>query len=273
MGRSDGDKVAVTTGAGSGLGRALAVALGRRAWTVVITDVDMEGAAETQRLTRAAGGEASVKSLDVRDPEAFEALAQEVWEAHGRCDLLVNNAGVAVTGAVGKVSLDDWRWCLDIDLMGVVHGCHVFAPRMSRQGRGHIVNIASIAGYAMGVRMAPYNVAKAGVIALSETLRGELLGTGVGVTVVCPGFFKTSIAESMRFTDAREQERTHQLINGSGLGAEQVAGAILKAIDRNAPYLVLPRQAQVLFWMRRLLPARATELMLRSVQRARTSRA
>ncbi len=265
--RSDGERVAVITGGASGLGRALALALGQQAWTVVVTDIDEGGARDTLDALRGRGGEGISRALDVRDPEAFEALAEEVFGRWGRLDLLINNAGVAATGEVGKVSLEDWRWCLDIDLYGPIHGCHAFAPRMRAQGFGQIVNIASIAGFALGARMGPYNVAKAGVVALSETLRAELLGTGVGVTVVCPGFFATNIARNMRVTSDREREKTVALIEGSGLGADQVAARILAAARRNTPILVLPFDALVIFWLRRLFPARATEIMREMIAR------
>ena len=259
--RRDGSKVAVITGAASGLGRAIALALGREVWTVVIADIDLEGAEETARAIRSAGGDAEVTHLDVRDAQAFEALAETVWDTHARCDLLVNNAGVASTGQIGEASLDDWRWCIDIDLYGPIHGCHAFAPRMKAQGWGHVVNVASIAAYALGARMGPYNVAKAGVVALSETLRAELLDHNVGVTVVCPGFFATNIAANMRVTHDREREKTDALIHSADLSAEQVAQRVLDAVRKNAPFVVTPRSAQVLFWLRRLLPARATEVM------------
>lgn len=256
-------RVAVITGAGSGLGRALSVALGNQAWCVVCTDINEDGLQETMEQVRARGGEGACHVVDVCDAPAMMALADRVYEDWGRCDLLINNAGVASTGAIGEASLEDWRWCLEIDVMGVVHGCHAFVPRMKRQGFGHVVNVASIAGFAMGQRMGPYNVAKAGVIALSETLRAEFDGTGLGVTVVCPGFFKTNIADTMRFTNARERAATEKLVGGSSISAEEMAASILKAVRRNKPYVVAPFQAKVIFWLRRLMPAQASIVIQR----------
>src|SRR6185312_10510780 len=112
--------------------------------------------------------------------------------------LVINNAGVAVGGRVGEVALDDWRWIMGVNLWGVIHGCHVFATQLRAQGSGHILNVASAAGLLAPPGMAPYNVTKAAVVALSETLRGELRDAGVGVTVLCPTFFRTNIAASSR---------------------------------------------------------------------------
>ncbi len=190
-----------------------------------------------------------------------EDFAAAVFGDQGRCDLIVNNAGVAATGRVGEATLEDWRWCVDIDLFGPIYGCHAFVPRMRDQGSGHVVNVASIAAYAQAPRMGPYNVAKAGVVALSETLRGELLGTGIGVTVVCPGFFKTDIASNMRYTDLKERDATERLVGGADMDAGNVASAVVNAVEQGKPFVVMPRMAQFLFWARRLLPARATELM------------
>ena len=125
-----------------------------------------------------------------------EALAAEADRAFGGTDLVVNNAGVAVGGPVGAVPLDDWKWIFGVNLWGVIYGCHVFVPRFKAQGHGHVINVASAAGLLSAPEMGPYNVTKAGVVALSETLAAELSGTGVGVTVLCPTFFRTNILAS-----------------------------------------------------------------------------
>ncbi|MEO1292175.1 MAG: SDR family oxidoreductase [Pseudomonadota bacterium] len=260
------DRVAAITGAASGLGRALAVEFARRGWRVALSDVNDEGGEQTLSIVRSVGGKGSYHHLDVTDAEAVEAFAEAVWAEWGRCDALINNAGVAAAGRIGEATLEDWRWCVDIDLFGPVYGCHVFVPRMRKQGSGHVVNIASIAAYAQAPHMGPYNVAKAGVVALSETLRGELLNTNIGVTVVCPAFFRTNIATTMRFTDPKELKTTERLVGGAQLDADEVAIAIIKAIEHNQPFVIMPAQARFLFWARRLLPARATEL-LRAIAR------
>lgn len=179
---------AVVTGAGSGIGRAFAVELGGRGGRVVCSDIDPDRAEETAGLVEAAGGKAIGTVCDVTaiaEVERLAATAQD-WFA-GAPTLVVNNAGIGAGGpVVGEFALDDWHRTLDVNLWGVIHGCHVFTPMLRTAGRGAIVNVASAAAFGAAPRMAAYNVSKAGVLALSETLSAELVSTGVGVTVLCP---------------------------------------------------------------------------------------
>lgn len=258
--------VAVVTGAGSGLGRELALALGKRRFFVVLADIQEDDAKGVLEEVKQSGGEGEVVGLDVTDPEALVELASRVEAEHGGCDLLINNAGVAVSGKIGEIPVENWRWCVDVNLFGPVYGCHAFVPGMKKRGRGHVVNIASVAGYANAAKMGPYNTSKAAVISLSETLRAELEGTGVGVTVVCPGFFPTNIIRNMRPGSERERGSAQKLLDRSQLSAGEVASRILIAVDKSDPYLVLPRQAQVIFWLRRLFPAYTTTLLQKLTQ-------
>src|ERR1700744_2829900 len=171
---------AVVTGAGSGLGRAFAIELGRRKARVLAADLNLAGAEETVRLVNAAGGEAVAHRCDVSKPEEVEALAAAIEGAYGAADLIVNNAGVAVSGAVGDTPLADWQWIMGVNLWGVIYGCHTFLPRFKKRGSGHVINVASTAGLVASPDLGPYNVTKSAVVALSETLHAELKGTGVG---------------------------------------------------------------------------------------------
>jgi NAD(P)-dependent dehydrogenase (short-subunit alcohol dehydrogenase family) len=191
---------AVITGAGSGLGRALSLELAGRGARLLLADIDEAGLAITAKLTGAAGAETATVRCDVSSAAEVEALAVSADERMGGTDLVINNAGVAVGGLVGEIPLADWTWIMGVNLWGVVHGCHSFLPRMKRQKSGHVLNIASTAGLIHAPGMGPYNVTKAGVVALSETLAAELVDTGVGVTVLCPTFFKTNIFASSRTT-------------------------------------------------------------------------
>src|SRR6185437_8230689 len=152
-------------------------------------------------------------------------------------DLVVNNAGVSSAGSVGELPVEDWRWTLEVDLFGVIHGCHTFVPVMKAQGHGRILNVASAAGLLNPPFMGAYNVAKAGVISLSETMEAELVGTDVKVTVVCPTFFKTNIVNSGRISDPKLRERAKGLVDG-GKSAESVARAALASVDRGQLYAV-----------------------------------
>ena len=160
---------------------------------------------------------------DVARVEEVEALAAAAERALGGVDLVINNAGVAVGGLVGEVPLDDWRWIMGVNLWGVIYGCHVFVPRLRKQGRGHILNVASAAGLLAPPGMAPYNVTKAAVVALSETLRAELRDAGVGVTVLCPTFFRTNIAQSSRAIDGKQRALVEKLMARSKIQADDVA--------------------------------------------------
>ncbi|MET0283584.1 MAG: SDR family NAD(P)-dependent oxidoreductase, partial [Polyangiales bacterium] len=177
---------AVVTGGSGGLGRAFCEQLGSLGAKVLVADVRKEGAEETAQLIVRAGGQARVELVDVRDPAQVERMANAADTWFGKTDLLINNAGVAVAGNVGEISLTDWKWQVDINLMGVIYGCHYWVPRMKAQGGGHILNVGSAAGLLSAPDMGPYNVVKAGVIALTETMYAELKRSGVKVSVLCP---------------------------------------------------------------------------------------
>jgi NAD(P)-dependent dehydrogenase (short-subunit alcohol dehydrogenase family) len=184
-----------------------------------------------------------------------EALAGAVEEAYGAADLVINNAGVAVAGPVGEVPLADWQWIIGVNLMGVVHGCHVFAPRFKKRGGGHIINVASAAGLISAPHMAPYNATKAGVVALSETMAVELAGTGVVVTVLCPTFFQTNIARAGRtYTDVVPTEDIEKLMRRGTLQAPEVAAFALEAADAGELYALPHADGRWMWRLKRLAP-------------------
>ncbi|WBJ27090.1 Putative ketoacyl reductase [Pseudomonas aeruginosa] len=185
------------TGAGSGLGREIALRWARDGWRLALADVNEAGLAESLKLVREAGGDGFTQRCDVRDYSQLTALAQSCEEKFGGIDVIVNNAGVASGGFFGELSLEDWDWQIAINLMGVVKGCKAFLPLLERS-KGKIVNIASMAALMQGPAMSNYNVAKAGVVALSESLLVELALVEVGVHVVCPSFFQTNLLDSFR---------------------------------------------------------------------------
>lgn len=245
---------AVVTGAGSGLGRALCEELARRQARVLVSDIDEATASETARRVTAAGGEALVQVCDVTLPAQVEALATEVERAWGGVDLLVNNAGMLSAGRVGELPLVEWKHVLDVNLWGVIHGCHVFVPRMRRQGSGHILNIASAAGLMYTPDLAPYNVSKAGVVALSETLYAELRSAGIGVTVACPTFFRTNIANAGHYIDEELRTLGTKLVGSARIGPELVARRVLAAVDGGVPHVLPMADARWGWRFRRLSP-------------------
>ena len=241
----------VITGAGSGFGRALALELARRGGSLVLSDINLPAVQETARQALAAGArDAKALLCDVGKIADVEALAAA---CDGPVDLLVNNAGVGSSGLVGELSLDDWRWTLEVDLFGVIHGCHVFVPLLKKQGSGQVLNVASAAGLLCVARMGAYNVAKAGVIALSETLRSECAGHGIGVTVLCPTFFQTNIISAGRYTDEASRLLGERIMAKAPSSAAVVQAALL-AVERNEPYCVPMADGRWLWRLKRAAP-------------------
>ncbi|MDE1898493.1 MAG: SDR family NAD(P)-dependent oxidoreductase [Xanthomonadaceae bacterium] len=188
----------VITGGGSGLGRALAHRYARAGWTVAVADLVRERADAVRDELRATGAHAESYAVDVGDDAAVEALRDAVLATLGGVEHVVNNAGVSSAGTLVETAVEDWRWMLEINLLGVVRGCRAFAPILAAQGRGHVLNVASFAGLAGAPGLAAYGTAKAAVVALSEALRAELADRGVGVSVLCPAFFQTRLLENFR---------------------------------------------------------------------------
>jgi NAD(P)-dependent dehydrogenase (short-subunit alcohol dehydrogenase family) len=255
----------VITGAAGGFGRALALELAGRQAHLVLSDIDIKGVAETAALAMAAGAtSARAIKCDVTKIDDWNGLAAA---CDGPVDLVVNNAGVSSAGRVGELPLEDWRWTLEVDLFGVIHGCHTFVPVLRRQGQGHVLNVASSAGLLAAPYMGAYNVAKAGVIALSETLKAELSGTKIGVTVICPTFFKTNIVNSGRIADEKLKERAQSLV-ASGKTAESVARSAIAAVDRGVFYSVPMADGRWLWRVKRVAPGAFTALVGRVGKRA-----
>lgn len=246
MKRLDGKRV-VITGAASGLGRALALAMASKGCRIGVVDIDMEGAEETLRMVERAGGSGEIHELDVRVAIDWEATAEHFFKSWGGVDVLVNNAGVVSVGHVGDIPIEDWEWIFSINFWGMVYGCHTFIPRMKAQGGGHIVNVASAAGLLCMLEMAPYNTTKAAVIALSHTLRGELAPAGIGVTAVCPMFFNTHLLDNMRYTDEFEPEFARTTFENARMTADEVAEAVVKAVEKGKLYAV-PQASGKMFW-------------------------
>jgi NAD(P)-dependent dehydrogenase (short-subunit alcohol dehydrogenase family) len=246
-------RVAVITGAASGFGREFALALAAGGARVVLADVDEKGMAETAAMLPA-GTESLAARCDVRAPESLDELAAKTYERFGAAHLVFNNAGVAVCGPAWTATLEDWKWVLDINLMGVVHGIRSFVPRMIAGGEpGHVINTASVAGMLSIPGSAVYCVSKHAVVTLSECLRHDLrvAKAPVGVSVLCPAFVPTGIADSAR-NRPRELAATNPLgklyeegvkkaVAAGKLSAADIARITLDAVRKDRFY-VLPHQ-------------------------------
>jgi len=248
-------KRVLITGAGSGLGRALAFRFAENGWRVACADIRLEKAQDTVRLITGFGVGAMALQADVGDDASVEEMRDEILAAWDGVDVVVNNAGVASAGSVAQTSLEDWRWTLNINLMGVVRGCRAFLPTLLEQKAGHIINIASFAGIANAPRMAAYSASKSGVISLSECLRGELavIDSKVRVSVVCPAFFQTNLMDGARAPEG-DRNAAKKLMATSGDSADEVALRIYQGMLRG-DFLILPTKAEPMRWrIKRFLP-------------------
>lgn len=225
----------LVTGAASGLGLALVRRCLLRGDRVLATDL----ALSPELADLVDHRSVTWMVLDVRDEDHWAAAREQVTSAWGGVDVLVNNAGVASGGRIDRTPIEEWKWITDINLIGVARGCHTFAPLLKEQRSGHIVNVASIAGLVHPPAMAAYNAVKAAVVALSETLHHELAPYDVSTSVVCPSFFRTNLAASFRGSDQDVESRAAQLIETSGLTADEIAEAVLAGVDAKEP-LILP---------------------------------
>lgn len=250
-------KTAVVTGAGSGIGRSIALQLAQRGAAVHVADLNGPAAEAVSDEIRAAGGNATAHAVDVRDAPAVTLLADAVF-ADGPVDLLFNNAGIGVAGAMLDTTLEDWRRLIDVNLMGVVHGLHAFLPRMLGQGRpAHIVNTASMAGLVPAAGMSAYSATKSAVVALTEALEIELIGSGVRISALCPGVIDTAIVgtSAMRGPWAERRARTAEFYAKRGTSPDVVARQALAAVRRNRRIVPSPRyQVVPHWWLKRLFP-------------------
>jgi NAD(P)-dependent dehydrogenase (short-subunit alcohol dehydrogenase family) len=246
---------AVITGAGSGIGAAFAVELAKRGGRVVCSDIDETAARATADAIVADGGQALALRCDVVQIDDVNCLAADAQDWFGGPPtVVINNAGVGAGGLpIGEVSIDDWNWVLNVNLWGPIHGCHVFAPILREAGHGGIINVASAAAFGAAPGMAAYNVSKAGVLSLSETLAAELSGTGVNVTVLCPTFVKTNIVESGRISD-KSTQMASRLMRWTGFSPERVARTCLDTLDRGGLYCMPQPDARIGWGIKRFTP-------------------
>jgi NAD(P)-dependent dehydrogenase (short-subunit alcohol dehydrogenase family) len=265
--------LAVVTGAGSGIGRATALALAERGATVIAADVDLAAAERTAARAKAVGAGGAAYEVDVSDAAAMETFAAEVKEERRAPDIVVNNAGIAVAGSFLDTGPDDWEKVVGVNLWGVVHGCRLFGRQMHDRVHalpnkpdkpnfgGHIVNIASAAAYTPTRVLPAYCTTKAAVLMLSECLRAELASSRIGVTAVCPGFVDTDIVKNGTYVEPDERlrerfrERGGRALRARAYPPEKVAERIVHAIVKNKPVVPVTFEGHLLHAMSRVSPA------------------
>ena len=259
---------AVVTGAGSGLGRALALDLAKRGASLIVSDIDLSAAEETRELVRQQGATAQAVQCDVTDRDAVFALVDETEKRLGGIDFIANNAGVAVGGSFDEISIEDWRWAVDINLWGVIYGCQAAVPKMKAQGRGYILNVASAAGLLAPPGMSAYNVTKAGVVSLSETLFAEYRSEGIRVAVLCPTFFRTNIVDSGRgATTDKEDAQIIRWMERSKVQAPDVARGAIDSVRDGKLYVQPMRDGRMAWRLKRTSPQRFYESLSKAHQK------
>jgi short-subunit dehydrogenase len=250
-------KYAIVTGAARGLGREFCLCLARDHWHIALVDVDSVGAIETLELVESVGGRGQFELADVTSLDDWLAVRQRLKTSWPRLDLLVNNAGMYASGFVGALDIAEAERLIRLNLDSVLYGCHTFVPWLVDSTKSHrpaIINVASAFAFICPPGMAPYNLSKAAVVALSETLAGELKPRGVGVTVVCPGPMPTRFVENASFDSDNFRRLTESYVRESRLDPATVAAAALAAAERRELYVVMGTDQRWYWRLKRLMP-------------------
>jgi len=258
------NRVAVITGAGSGIGAALAVEAARRGCDLALSDIDVERLEPVAAEARTHGRRVSTHGLDVAQRDAWQPFHDDVLTEHGRANLLINNAGVSLSAKFEDMSLEQAEWIVGINLWGVWYGMHTFLPTLLEQPAGHIVNLSSVFGI-MGIpTQTAYCATKFAVRGLTEALSIELEGTSVGVTSVHPGGIATRIAQDARYAGvtADEERRAKKMIS-KGMKPEQAAQIILDGVERDKRRVLVGRDAAIMDLVARVAPTRYRDVVRR----------
>ncbi len=253
------DGVAVVTGAGSGIGRALAQQLAATGSALALADIDEEGLQETAQSLEKKSALVTTHVLDVADEAGVRSFAEDVAGRHGRVTLLINNAGVSLHGDFAEISLDDFRWLMNINFWGTVYGANYFLPVLKRERRAHIVNLSSVFGIIAPAGQAPYAASKFAVRGFTEALRHELEGSNVGVSCVHPGGIKTPIARRSRIgagaSAYKREENIERFERLARTPPEKAAERILRGVERREPRILVGTDAYQIDILQRLRPA------------------
>jgi len=250
------DKVTIVTGGASGIGRSICIYLAKKGAKVMIVDSNLKGAQETEAMIVADGGYGNAFYADVATPQDIEALFKTTLAEHGRIDYLFNNAGVSIDGEFQDITLEHWKHVLDVNLWGTVYGCHYVYPIMQKQGYGHIINTASLAGLIPGGLTSCYSASKHAVVGFSLTLRSEAKQYGIKVSAFCPGMIRTPILDTApKVTDYMNSEKNKERALKMKLpDPENVIKKIIRGVIRNKGIIVVPVKHKMYWWIYRLFP-------------------
>lgn len=254
---------AVVTGAGSGIGRSFALELAHRGGSIVCADINLAAAQETVQLIQSQTGQKAVAiECDVGNQQSVEVLSIQAERLLDHpISLMINNAGVGLGGKFDEVSLDDWQWCMQVNLWGVIHGCHFFVPKFKQQGYGAIINVASAAAYTAAPEMSAYNVTKSSVLALSETLSAELAQNNIRINVLCPTLVPTNIMKNGRLPKQYSAKADDLLQHHAFVSSDQVAQKTLNNLDAHKLYTIPQPDALLFWWLKRASPRAYTKIL------------
>lgn len=260
-------KLAVVTGAASGIGRGTALALAKRGARLAISDLDRAGLAETAARAEALGAKVTTYLVDVADRDAVYAFAQEIEAAHGGADIVINNAGVAQIARVDELTYEDFEWVMNIDFWGMVYGTKAFLPQLQAKGGGHIVNVSSLFGLVSVPSQAAYNSAKFAIRGFTDALRHEMKGTDIKVSCVHPGGIKTNIVRNARFLQSTQSTVREEAVSGfekiARTTPERAGEIIVDGIARNRIRILIGIDAKIIDWMQRLMPVSYGRILFR----------
>ena len=260
-------KRVLITGAASGLGMAIARHYAAQGWAVSIADIqDKAGQALADELVKQHGTDCFFQHLDVTNEDQWFQLCEKVENRWQGLDVLINNAGVASSGNIDDIALKNFKWTLDINVLGVVNGCHFFTPLL-KKSRGHLINVASMAGLLHMAGMSAYNTSKAAVVALSETLYSELEPFGVKVSVLCPAFFKTNLTDNMRSAHDSGTKMAGDLMAKSNVSAEDIARQVFVDSAKGQFMILTHRREKCVWLLKRYIPYLYFKLIIGAAKR------
>lgn len=263
----------MVTGAGSGIGKAVVHALAREGAALAVCDIAPDALDALKTGLGALSDGMIAREVDVADRDAMERFAREVCEQHGAPDILVNSAGVYISGAIQELTMPDWDWVISVNLFGVIHACHYFVPPMIERGSGgNVVNLASMYGFWASPCVAGYLTSKFGVFGFSEALREDLRSHGIHVATVCPGMINTGIIHNMRIRNAPGHEAAvvdalERMYARRNYGPEPVARAIIRAIQRNRKLVLVSPEAHLMYYLERFCPCLSRVIARRAASR------